>query len=159
MTDNLIQGKTGSASLQFCMASSTGIDPTCFLHKRPQLTVGHFATGDIPQCSCPFADCLAIGVVATGAANDGSEWICVLVKRKTSEFERMPQKSFGPPPHPVVHDYLEHSAQISIHGIASAACLKIIPGTTNPLKPSHEPSFWGFVFTLAKWMANLRSRP
>ena len=88
----------------------TRIDPADFLHKRLQPRSGHIAMSYIPQCSRPFADRFDVDIIVTRAANDGSEWICVLVKWKTSEFARMPQKPFGPPPHPVVHDYLEHGA-------------------------------------------------
>ena len=59
---------------------------------------------DISERSCPFADRLAIGVIVTRAANDGSKWICVLVEWKIGKFERMPQKLLGPSPHSVMLD-------------------------------------------------------
>jgi len=64
---------------------------------------------DISERSRPFADRLAINFIVTRAANDGSKWICVLVEGKIGNFKGMPQKLVGPSPHPVVHDYLEHS--------------------------------------------------
>jgi hypothetical protein len=101
---------SSDSSKIFCVPISTRIDPAGFLHKFLRRHLGLLAMSDIPQCSRPFADRLAIGAMARGAANDGSKWVCVLVKGKTRKLERMPQKSTGPSPHPVVHDYLEHRA-------------------------------------------------
>jgi hypothetical protein len=63
---------------------------------------------DIPQCPRPFTDRLAIEFIVTRAANDGSEWICVLVEGKSSELERMTQKPLGPSPYFVMLDDCEH---------------------------------------------------
>jgi hypothetical protein len=37
----------------------------------------------------------------------------------------------------------KHGIKVPVHHIAHTTCLKIVPGNTNPLKPSHEPSFFG----------------
>jgi hypothetical protein len=66
---------------------------------------------DIPQCPRPFTDRLAIEFIVTRAANDGSEWICVLVEGKSSELERMTQKPLGPSPYFVMLDDCEDSPQ------------------------------------------------
>ena len=63
---------------------------------------------DISQRSRPFADRLAIGVIVTRAANDGSKWVSVLVEGKIGKFKRMPQKSVGLSPHFVMLDDCEH---------------------------------------------------
>ena len=55
--------------------------------------------------------------------------------------------------HPVMLNDCEHGIQVPVHRIARTTCLKILPGTTNPLKPSYEPCFWSFAFSLAMWPA------
>jgi hypothetical protein len=107
----------------------------------------------IPQCSCPFADRLVIYFIGRRAANEGSKWISLFVEWKTRKFRGAPQQPFGSSPYPVMLNDCEHSIQVPVHRIAHTTCLKIILGTTNPLKPSHEPSFWSFAFSLAKWPA------
>jgi hypothetical protein len=79
------------------------------LHKCFDPHFRRLAMSDISERPGPFADRLAIDFIVTRAANDGRKWICVIVEAKIREFERMPQKLVGPSPHPVVHDYLEHS--------------------------------------------------
>jgi hypothetical protein len=108
---------------------------------------------NISQRARPLADRLAIDITTTRAANNGSKWISILVERQTSRFKRMPQKFLRFSPYFEMFDNSEHGFQISVNGIACPAGLKIIPGTTNPLKPSHEPSFWSFALSLAKWPA------
>jgi hypothetical protein len=141
------------ASEIFCVPISTCVDPTCFLHERLQLRRRHLATSDVPQRSRPFADRFDVDIVVTRAANDGSKWISGFMQWKVRELKRMPQKPLGSSPYPVVLNDCEDGIQVPVHRVARTTCLKIIPGTTNPLKPSHEPSFWSFAFSLAKWPA------
>jgi hypothetical protein len=83
--------------------------------------------GDIPQRARPFANRLAIDIIVTRTANNGCKWVCGLVERKTSEFERRPEKFVGFSPYPVMLNDCEHGIQVPIHSIASAACLKVAP--------------------------------
>jgi hypothetical protein len=107
----------------------------------------------IPQRARPFADRLTIGTIGARAANDDSKRVCVPVEWEIGKFERLSQKFLRFSPHFEMFGNSEHGFQISVDGIARTTCLKMIPGTTNPLKPSHEPSFWSFAFSLAKWPA------
>jgi class 3 adenylate cyclase len=86
----------------------TGINPTGFLHKRLDPCTRRFVASDIPQCSRPFADCLAIDVIRRRAANDRSKWICILVEGQLSKFKCVTQKLPGSPPHLVMGDDREH---------------------------------------------------
>jgi hypothetical protein len=74
----------------FCVPIGTRVDPASFFHKRLQLRWGHLAMSDVPQCTRPFADCFAIGVVVTSAADDGSKWIRLLIEWKLRKFKRVP---------------------------------------------------------------------
>ena len=128
------------ASEIFCVPISTCVDPTCFLHKRFQPCRGSLAMSNISQCSRPFTDRLAIGAMVTGAANDGSKWISILVERQTSRFKRMPQKFLRFSPYFEMFDNSEHGFQISVDGIACPAGLKYVPRMSELFKPSSNPS-------------------
>jgi hypothetical protein len=109
----------------------------------------------IPQCSRPFADCFIIGKISARATNNCSKWVRIPVEGEGQlrKFKCVSQKLLGFSPHFVMSNDCKHGFQISVHRIAHTTCLKIIPGTTNPLKPSHEPSFWSFAFSLRMWPA------
>jgi hypothetical protein len=82
----------------------TGIDPSHFLDKRPQLRPRPLAISGISQRPRPFADRFAIEVSLGRAANNCSKWVCILVERKSAELKRTLQKSFCPPAPFVIHD-------------------------------------------------------
>jgi hypothetical protein len=136
---------SATASVVFRIEAGTRIDPADLLHKRLQPRPRHLAVSGISKRSCPFADCLAIGVLR-GTANDGSEWICLPVEWEIGKFERVPQKLLGFSPHFVVHDRLKHDAQVFIYGVASASCLELVPSITDLFKALPKGDFWCFTF-------------
>jgi hypothetical protein len=71
----------------------TRIHPAGFLHKGLQPDMGSLAMSDVSQRPRPLADRLAIDFIATRAANDRSEWICVLVEGKIGKFKGMPAEA------------------------------------------------------------------
>jgi hypothetical protein len=99
---------SGTPSNVFSVPISTRINPSGVLHKRFQLRWGDLTSGDVPQCSRPFADRLVIDIVIRRATNDAAKRICILDDRKICELKRMPQRCLRFPPHLVVRDYFEH---------------------------------------------------
>jgi hypothetical protein len=136
---------SGTPSNVSSVPISTGIDPACFLHKRFQLRRRHLATGGIPQFPRPFADRFAVGVVVTSAADDGAKWIRFLVEGQLSKFKCVPQKLLGLSSHFVMLDDSEHGFQISINGIASAVCLKLVPRVNDLFESSPSTGFRGIL--------------
>jgi hypothetical protein len=132
---------SGTPSNVSSVPISTGIDPACFLHKRFQLRRRHLATGGIPQFPRPFADRFAVGVVVTSAADDGAKLIRFLVERLLGKSERVPQKLLGL----VMLDDSERGFQISINGIASAVCLKLVPRVNDLFESSPSTGFRGIL--------------
>ena len=101
---------SATASVVSRVEICTRVDSARFLHKPLHLRRRRLAKSDIPQCPRPFTDRLVIDFIVTRGPNDRTEWVCVPVEWKVGEFERMPQKLFGPSPPLVVRDYLEHRA-------------------------------------------------
>ena len=78
--------KTSGISISTCVYSAD------LFHEGPDRDVRPLGLGDVAQRPRPFADCLAIDFIVTRAANDGTEWVCVLVEGKIGKFKGMPQK-------------------------------------------------------------------
>ncbi len=135
----------GTPSRIFSVAISTRINSAGFLHERLKPRPRHPETTNVPQSPCPLADCLAIDIAATGAANDGSKWVRVPVEGRPSEFKRAPQKLLGFSSHFVVVDDFEHGFQIPIHRVTSSTGLELVPRVSDLIESSPNTSFWGFV--------------
>jgi hypothetical protein len=77
--------------------------PTSFINAF-NCTGADLTSGDIPQCSRPFADRLVIDIIITRAMNHGSKRVRFVVEWKASEVERMSKKPVGPSTNFVMRD-------------------------------------------------------
>jgi hypothetical protein len=88
----------------FGVPLSKGINPAHFLDKSLQRRSGPLAMSGVPKRSRPFADRFIVNATLRCAANNGGEWVRVLVEYETSELKCPSQKPFCPSLPFVVHD-------------------------------------------------------